>query len=60
MPALARFLILLIAGFVTAASIGELVPHVSWLVETYGISLGAAGALVSLHIRVIRGLLCPV
>ena len=47
MPALARFLILLIAGFVTAASIGELVPHVSWLVETYGISLGAAGALVS-------------
>jgi MFS family permease len=47
MPALARFLILLAAGFVTAASIGKLVPHVSWLVETYGISLGLAGVLVS-------------
>jgi MFS family permease len=47
MPALARFLILLFAGFVTAASIGKLVPHVSWLVETYGISLGLAGVLVS-------------
>jgi predicted MFS family arabinose efflux permease len=44
---LVRFLLLLLAGFVTAASIGKLVPHLNWLVETYGISLGLAGVLVS-------------
>lgn len=45
--ALLRFLIVLSAGFLAAAATGKLVPHVPWLVERYGISLGLAGFTVS-------------
>lgn len=47
MISLARFLVVLAGGFATAASIGKLVPHLHWMVEAYGISLGLSGALVS-------------
>ena len=42
-----RFLLLLFAGLAAAASIGKLVPHVAWMADAFGISLAAAGFLVS-------------
>jgi DHA1 family inner membrane transport protein len=44
---MARFLLLLCAGLAGAAGIGKLVPHVAWMAQAYGVSLGAAGFLVS-------------
>ena len=38
---------MLVAGFVSAASLGKLVPHLDWLVRTYDVSLGAAGFALS-------------
>lgn len=46
-PALLRFTILLLAGFLGAAATGKLVPHARWLTETYDISLGLAGFAIS-------------
>jgi MFS family permease len=37
----------LAAGFISAASLGKLVPHLDWLVRNFGVSLGAAGFAVS-------------
>lgn len=34
-------------GFVSAASLGKLVPHIDWLVRAYGVPLGVAGFAVS-------------
>jgi predicted MFS family arabinose efflux permease len=34
-------------GFVSAASLGKLVPHLDWLVRTYDVPLGAAGFALS-------------
>ena len=45
-PAL-RFALVLLCGFLVAASIGKLVPHVTWMAERYGVSLGLAGFAVS-------------
>jgi predicted MFS family arabinose efflux permease len=42
-----RFLMLLCAGLAAAASIGKLVPHVAWMADAFGVSLAAAGFLVS-------------
>src|SRR5687768_4905726 len=47
MPSLARFLVVLAAAIAAAGSIGKLVPHIGQLVAGLGISLGAAGFLVS-------------
>jgi predicted MFS family arabinose efflux permease len=38
---------LLFAGLAAAASIGKLVPHVAWAADAFGVSLAAAGFLVS-------------
>ena len=38
---------MLAAGFISAASLGKLVPHLDWLVRAYGVPLGAAGFAVS-------------
>ncbi len=38
---------LLCAGLAGAAGIGKLVPHVDWMAGAFGVSLGAAGFLVS-------------
>ena len=46
-PALLRFGIILVAGFLGAAATGMLVPHARWLTESYGISLGLAGFAIS-------------
>lgn len=35
------------AGFVGAASLGKLVPHLDWIAVTYGVSLGLAGFALS-------------
>jgi predicted MFS family arabinose efflux permease len=45
-PAL-RFLLVLAAGFVGAASLGKLVPHLDWIAGTYGVALGLAGFALS-------------
>ena len=37
----------LVAGYVSAASLGKLVPHLDWMVQAYGVPLGAAGFGVS-------------
>lgn len=37
----------LVAGFISAASLGKLVPHLDWMVRTYDVSLGAAGFALS-------------
>lgn len=42
-----RFLVVLLAAIAAAATIGKLVPHVDRLAAGLGISLGAAGLLVS-------------
>jgi len=47
MLALVRFLVVLAAGLVTAATIGKLVPHIPWLASAFDTSLGLAGLLVS-------------
>src|SRR5688500_10890331 len=44
---MARFLALLCAGLAGAAGIGKLVPHVAWMADAFGVSLAAAGFLVS-------------
>jgi MFS family permease len=44
---LVRFLAVLAAGLVTAATIGKLVPHIPWLATAFDTSLGLAGLLVS-------------
>ena len=46
-PALFRFILILIAGFLGAAATGKLVPHARWLTESYNISLGMAGFAIS-------------
>lgn len=38
---------MLAAGFVSAASLGKLVPHLDWLALHYGVPLGMAGFAVS-------------
>jgi len=47
MLALVRYLAVLAAGLVTAATIGKLVPHIPWLATAFDTSLGLAGLLVS-------------
>jgi MFS family permease len=42
-----RFLVVLAAGFASAASIGKLVPHVAWMAQAFDVSLAAAGFAVS-------------
>jgi len=37
----------LAAGFVGAASLGKLVPHLDWIAGTYGVALGLAGFALS-------------
>lgn len=37
----------LAAGFVGAASLGKLVPHLDWIANTYGVALGLAGFALS-------------
>lgn len=44
---LARFVVLLLAGFLGAAATGKLVPHARWLTETYDVPLGMAGFAIS-------------
>jgi MFS family permease len=36
-----------VAGFVGAASLGKLVPHLDWIAGTYGVALGLAGFALS-------------
>ena len=38
---------MLAAGFISAASLGKLVPHLDWLAAHYGVPLGMAGFAVS-------------
>lgn len=40
-------MVVLTVGFISAASLGKLVPHLDWLVRAYGVPLGAAGFAVS-------------
>ncbi|MGQ0654764.1 MAG: MFS transporter [Betaproteobacteria bacterium] len=47
MSALARFLLVLAAGYASAASLGKLVPHLDWLTRAYGVPLAFAGFAVS-------------
>jgi len=47
MLALVRYLAVLATGLVTAATIGKLVPHISWLATAFDTSLGLGGLLVS-------------
>jgi MFS family permease len=37
----------LVAGYVSAASLGKLVPHLDWMTRFYGVSLGLAGFALS-------------
>ncbi len=36
-----------VAGYAVAASVGKLIPHIDWLVRTFGVSLGLAGLAIS-------------
>ena len=47
LSAAARFAVILIAGFVGAASLGKLVPHLDWIARNYGVALGLAGFALS-------------
>jgi len=47
MGAFARFLLVLAAGYASAASLGKLVPHLDWLTRAYGVPLAFAGFAVS-------------
>ena len=47
MPALGRFFVVFAATLAAAATIGKLVPQIPQLAETFGLSLGPAGFLVS-------------
>ena len=40
-------MLILAAGYASAASLGKLVPHLDWMVAGYGVSLGMAGFAVS-------------
>ncbi|MGE5617162.1 MAG: MFS transporter [Bacillota bacterium] len=42
-----RFLVVFLCGLCAAASIGKLVPHVQWMAQHFGVSLGASGFAVS-------------
>src|SRR5437868_6581224 len=42
MPILWRYLVVLAAGFASAASLGKLVPHLDWMVQAFAVPLGAA------------------
>jgi MFS family permease len=39
--------VVLAVGFISAASLGKLVPHIDWLVRAYGVPLAVAGFAVS-------------
>ncbi len=42
-----RFLVVFLCGLCAAAAIGKLVPHVQWMSQHFGVSLGASGFAVS-------------
>jgi MFS transporter, CP family, cyanate transporter len=42
-----RLLVIVLAGYAVAASVGKLIPHIDWLVRTFGVSLGLAGLAIS-------------
>jgi MFS family permease len=45
--AVLRFFAVYLAGLIGAGTIGKLVPHVKWIAESFGVSLGMAGFGVS-------------
>jgi MFS family permease len=45
--AFARYVVVLAAGYASAASLGKLVPHLDWMAHAFGVPLGAAGFAAS-------------